>query len=145
MCGPSFVEGPLFSMDRVKLAGHGGIMEAAVEFSRLKSLITLQGEEELPYSVEQRYQQRLATLRTALRSEQHAYSLGAILISIGALSDPQLNRALSAQRKAESGKLLGEILLDMSLVSSSTLDHALSIQRSSAHRTSRTSESATHS
>jgi len=77
-----------------------------------------------------RYEDRLAVLRRTLRTETHSYPLGAILVSIGAVTDEQLNRALHVQSQSDSSKLLGELLVEMNVISQGKLSHALTIQRS---------------
>jgi|GEM_PF-2836659 len=55
--------------------------------------------------------------------------LGAILISIGKLTDAQLNLALSKQRRLPSRKPIGELLVEMGVIQDEALNHALSIQQ----------------
>ena len=105
-----------------------GSMEAAVEFERLLSLARNEQSNSTPSSVHRRYQQRLASLRAELKHEHHEVPLGAILVSIGALSDEQLNRALRVQSQSSTGQLLGEILVEMNVVARETLSHAVAIQ-----------------
>ena len=103
-------------------------METAVEFEKLRSLIRRESPTSMPGSVQSRYERRLVVLREKLRQEQHPYPLGAILVSVGAISDRQLNLALASQR--DSQKLLGELLVDFGFITHDALSHALSIQRS---------------
>jgi hypothetical protein len=103
-------------------------MEAAVEFEKLISLAKLEATGTMPKSVHMRYEERLAALRDTLKVQKHTYPLGAILVSIGALTDAQLNRALLAQRQSQPTKLLGEFLVELGFVSSEKLSHALAIQ-----------------
>jgi hypothetical protein len=105
-------------------------METAVEFERLRSLIKNEPTSSMPDSVRSRHEQRLALLRSKLKNEHHSYPLGAILVSVGAITDAQLNRALAAQRASRSSKLLGELLVDLGCIKPQMLDHALTIQRS---------------
>ncbi|MFC2079420.1 hypothetical protein ACFLSZ_05535 [Candidatus Bipolaricaulota bacterium] len=107
-------------------------MEAAVEFEKLMSLACLEPSDTMPNSVRKRYEMRLSSLRRALKSKRHAYPLGAILVSIGAVTDEQLNRALHAQEQSLSHKLLGELLVEMRLTSREKLSHAVGIQASIA-------------
>lgn len=107
-------------------------MEAAVEFEKLVSLAKLEETDTMPKSVRTRYEKRLAALRTTLQEQQHAYPLGAILVSIDAISDEQLNRALHAQENSHTQKLLGEFLVEMNLINREKLSHALTIQTSTA-------------
>jgi hypothetical protein len=103
-------------------------METAVEFEKLRSLIRRESATSMPGSVQLRYETRLTALREKLREEQHPYPLGAILVSVGAIDDRQLNLALASQRNSQ--KLLGELLVDLGFVTHDALSHALSIQRS---------------
>jgi hypothetical protein len=103
-------------------------MEAAVEFEKLISLAKLEASDAMPISVCTRYDERLSSLRRTLKSQRHTYPLGAILVSIGALTDGQLNRALLAQGQSHPTKLLGEFLVELGFVSSEKLSHALAIQ-----------------
>jgi len=64
--------------------------------------------------------------------------LGAILISIGVLTDAQLNLALARQRKLTTREPLGRLLVEMGVVKRTALEHALSIQQSVNLRSSRT-------
>lgn len=107
-------------------------MEAAVEFEKLVSLGKIEATGSMPRSVRIRYETRLATLRHALKSQRNAYPLGAILVSIGAITDEQLNRALHAQEESHSQKLLGEFLVELKLTDHEKLSHALAIQASVA-------------
>jgi len=61
-------------------------------------------------------------------------------VSIGALTDEQLNRALRSQQQSQSKKLLGEFLVEMDLMSREKLSHALAIQRSTSPQISRSSD-----
>jgi len=83
----------------------------------------------MPGSVRSRYERRLIALRNQLQEERHAYPLGAILVSLGAINDEQLNRALDRQRASATPRLLGELLVDLGCVKDEMLTHALSIQR----------------
>ncbi len=83
-----------------------------------------------------RYRERLEVLRKTLRVQRHEYPLGAILVSIGALTDDQLNTALAKQKQATSTPLLGELLVDMQLVSPERVAHALTIQCAAVTRVS---------
>lgn len=112
-----------------------GSMQVAAEFEKLQTLITHETIDTIPQSVCLRYEKRLDTLRKTLRSEEHAYPLGAILVSIGALTDEGLNRALHLQAQSDSPKLLGEFLVEMELISCEKLSHALMIQRTSTKPT----------
>jgi len=105
-------------------------MEVAVEFEKLLTLTKLEATDTIPRSVHTRYEKRLVALRQALKSQHHAYPLGAILVSIGAITDEQLNRALQAQQSSQTKKLLGEFLVEMNITSREKLSHALAIQRS---------------
>ncbi|MFC2095970.1 hypothetical protein ACFLSW_06015 [Candidatus Bipolaricaulota bacterium] len=67
-----------------------------------------------------------------MKSKRNAYPLGAVLVSIGAVTDEQLNQALHAQESSHSQKLLGEFLVELGLTSSGKLSHALAIQASIA-------------
>ena len=107
-------------------------MEATAEFDKLQSLAEREMKDAKPVSVHIRYEERLIALRHMLREQKHSYPLGAILVSIGAITDEQLNRALSAQTKSDTKKLLGEFLVDMGITSRETLSHALAIQTRSA-------------
>jgi translation initiation factor IF-2 len=107
-------------------------MEAAVEFEKLVSLAKLEATDTMPKSVRTRYEKRLAALRTTLQEQQHAYPLGVILVSIGAITDEQLSRALRAQESSHTQKLLGEFLVEMNFTSREELLHALAIQTSTA-------------
>ena len=107
-------------------------MEAAVEFEKLQLLIKLEATDGMPCSVRSRYEKRLVALRSTLQEQHHAYPLGAILVSIGAVTDEQLNRALHAQEQSHTKKLLGEFLVEMNLTSREKLSHALAIQLSAA-------------
>jgi len=107
-------------------------MEAAVEFEKLISLAKLETADGMPCSVRIRYEKRLVDLRQALKSQRHTYPLGAILVSIGAVTDEQLNRALRSQQCSQTKKLLGEFLVEMDLISSEKLSHALAIQTCTA-------------
>ena len=107
-------------------------MEAAVEFEKLLTLFKLEATDGMPCSVRSRYEKRLVVLRSTLHEQHHAYPLGAILVSIGAVTDEQLNRALQAQEGSQPKKLLGEFLVEMNLISREKLSHALAIQRSAA-------------
>jgi len=107
-------------------------MEVTVEFEKLLSLIKLEATDAMPKSVRMRYENRLAALRGTLQEQQHAYPLGAILVSIGAVTDEQLNRALLAQEGSQTKKLLGEFLVEMSITSREKLSQALAIQRSTS-------------
>jgi len=114
-------------------------MEAAVEFEKLTSLAALEATDSMPGSVCTRYNTRLAALRGTLQKQRHAYPLGAILVSIGAITDEQLNRALRSQQQSQTKKLLGEFLVEMDLISREKLSHALAIQGSTAPQTPRSS------
>ena len=114
-----------------------GSMQIAAEFERLQTLIQHEPSDTMPQSVRTRYEQRLNTLRGALHGESHFYPLGAILVSIGAVTDEQLNRALHAQSQSNTPKLLGEFLVEMDVISHDKLAHALSIQRSASSACSR--------
>jgi len=107
-------------------------MEAAVEFEKLQVLIKLEATDGMPCSVQSRYEKRLVVLRSTLQEQHHAYPLGAILVSIGAVTDEQLNHALHAQEQSQPKKLLGEFLVEMDFISRKKLSHALAIQTSSA-------------
>jgi hypothetical protein len=107
-----------------------GSMQIAAEFERLQTLIQHEPGDTMPQSVRTRYEQRFNTLRDALRSESHFYPWGAILVSIGAVTDEQLNRALHVQSQPNTPKLLGEFLVEMNVISHDKLAHALTIQRS---------------
>ena len=107
-------------------------MEAAVEFEKLVSLTNLEATGTMPRSVCLRYEERLKALRRTLQNEKHMYPLGAILVSIGAITDEGLNRALRAQGQSESKKLLGEFLVEMDITTREKLSHALSIQASTS-------------
>jgi hypothetical protein len=107
-----------------------GSMQIAAEFERLQTLIKHEAVDTMPQSVRTRYENRLATLRSALRNETHSYPLGAILVSIGAVTDEQLNNALHVQAQSDTPKLLGEFLVEMDIIESEKLSHALTIQRS---------------
>lgn len=107
-------------------------MEAAIEFEKLQVLIKLEATDEMPCSVRSRYEKRLAVLRSTLQEQHHAHPLGAILVSIGAVTDEQLDRALQAQQDSQPKKLLGEFLVEMNLISREELSHALAIQMSTA-------------
>ena len=107
-------------------------MEAAVEFEKLLSLRQLEKADGMPCSVHARYEKRLTTLRSTLQEQHHACPLGAILVSIGAVTDEQLNRALQAQEDSQPKKLLGEFLVEMDFTSREKLSHALAIQTSTA-------------
>ncbi len=84
----------------------------------------------MPDSVRSRYERRLIALRTQLQEEEHPYPLGAILVSVGAITDGQLNQALASQGATTPRKLLGEMLVDLGCIDTRVLAHALSIQRS---------------
>jgi len=114
-----------------------GSMQIAAEFDRLQTLIQHEPGDTMPQSVRARYEQRLNTLRDALRSESHFYPLGAILVSIGAVTDAQLNHALHVQSQSNIRKLLGELLVEMDVISHDKLAHALSIQQSASSAYSR--------
>jgi len=105
-------------------------MQIAAEFERLQTLIKHEPSDTMPQSVRTRYEQRLSTLRDALRNKSHSYPLGAILVSIGAVTDEQLNRALHVQSQSDTPKLLGEFLVEMNVINRDKLAHALAIQRS---------------
>lgn len=107
-----------------------GSLQVAAEFEKLQMLIKHEAVDSMPQSVQARYEQRLSALRTALRSESHTYPLGAILVSIGAVTDEQLNHALRIQSQSENPKLLGEFLVEMNIIGPEKLSHALTIQRS---------------
>ena len=109
-----------------------GSMQAAAEFEKLQNLIEHETVNRIPRSVRTRYERRLTTLRSTLQAETHTYPLGAILVSIGAITDEQLNRALRIQAQSDTQKLLGEFLVEMKLTSQEKLAHALTIQRSAA-------------
>ena len=110
-----------------------GSMQVAAEFERLQTLIKHETVDTMPQSVRMRYEKRLSTLRNTLRKEDHAYPLGAILVSIGAVTDEELNSALRLQVQSNNQKLLGEFLVEMEITSQEKLSHALTIQRSTAH------------
>lgn len=110
-------------------------MEAAVEFEKLLTLFELEATDGMPCSVRSRYEGRLLVLRSTLHEQQHVYPLGAILVSIGAVTDEQLNRALHAQVQSHTRKLLGEFLVELGFTSREKLSHALAIQASPAART----------
>ena len=110
-----------------------GSMQVAAEFEKLQTLIKHEAVDTMPQSVRTRYKKRLSTLRGILQKEDHAYPLGAILVSIGAVTDEELNRALRLQAQSNSQKLLGEFLVEMEFTSQEKLSHALTIQRSTAH------------
>lgn len=103
-------------------------MEAAVEFERILHLIKHEAGGTTPSTVHRRYADRLFELRSELRKQAHPSPLGAILVSIGAINEEQLNRALTKQQLSTPKKLLGEFLVEMHWVSEDTLSHALSIQ-----------------
>jgi hypothetical protein len=103
-------------------------MEAAAEFERLISLAKLETDDAIPKSVRTRYEEELVVLRQTLQAQHHAYPLGAILVSIGAINDEQLNCALHAQACSYTKKLLGEFLVEMGITSREKLSHALAIQ-----------------
>jgi hypothetical protein len=107
-------------------------MQIAAEFEKLQTLIKHEAVDTMPQSVRTRYEDRLSTLRNILREEAHTYPLGAILVSIGAVTDEQLNRALHAQAQSNNPRLLGEFLVEMEITSQEKLAHALTIQRSTA-------------
>lgn len=107
-------------------------MQVAAEFEKLQTLIKHEAVNTMPQSVRARYEKRLATLRSILRQEEHAYPLGAILVSIGAVTDEELNHALRLQTQSNTPKLLGEFLVEMEITSHEKLSHALAIQRSVA-------------
>ncbi len=107
-----------------------GNMQVAAEFEKLQTLIKHETVDAMPQSVRMRYEKQLSALRRALRCETHAYPLGAILVSIGAVTDAQLNHALRIQSQSETPKLLGEFLLEMNVIEPDKLSHALTIQRS---------------
>jgi len=105
-------------------------MQAAAEFERLKALIKYEAIDTMPRSVRARYEKRLAALRSKLRDEAHSYPLGAILVSIGAVTDEALNRALGFQTQSNTEKLLGELLVELNITNREKLSHALAIQQS---------------
>ncbi|MFC2083055.1 hypothetical protein ACFLSG_03350 [Candidatus Bipolaricaulota bacterium] len=107
-------------------------MEAAVELEKLVSLARTEALDKMPRLVRTRYEMRLTTLRQALKSQRSAYPLGAILVSIGAVTDEQLNHALHVQEESHSQKLLGEFLVELGLFDREKLSHALAIQASIA-------------
>ncbi|MBU1050172.1 hypothetical protein KKG90_09145 [Candidatus Bipolaricaulota bacterium] len=109
-----------------------GSMQTAAEFEKLQLLIKHEAVGSMPQSVRMRYEDRLAVLRRTLRTETHSYPLGAILVSIGAVTDEQLNRALRIQSQSNNPKLLGEFLVEMNIIGHDKLTHALTIQRSTA-------------
>ncbi|TFH08181.1 MAG: hypothetical protein E4H08_08235 [Candidatus Atribacteria bacterium] len=109
-------------------------MEATVEFERLVSMIRLESSEAIPAFVQSGYEMRLAALREKIKNERHPYPLGGILVSVGAITDRQLNQALASQGLSGSKKLLGEMLVEMNLVSRDKLTHALTIQHALARR-----------
>lgn len=103
-------------------------MEAVVEFERLQSLIQREASDTIPISTRMRYEARQEELRSALRGQKNAYPLGAILVSIGVITDRQLNHALLAQGESHATKLLGEMLVELKFVRREELTHALAIQ-----------------
>ncbi|MFC2079326.1 hypothetical protein ACFLSZ_05040 [Candidatus Bipolaricaulota bacterium] len=105
-------------------------MEPVVEFERLQSLIQREASDEMPMSVRMRYEARREELRSALQGKKNAYPLGAILVSIGAVTDRQLNHVLHEQENSHTNKLLGEFLIELGLTSRENLSHALAIQTS---------------
>jgi hypothetical protein len=107
-------------------------MEATVEFDRLVSLIERESSAQIPGSVLTRYAKRLEALREELQGQRHGYPLGAILVSVGAITDGELNQALVSQRDTGSKKLLGELLVEMHLITREKLTHALTIQHTLA-------------
>jgi|GEM_PF-1931829 hypothetical protein len=109
-----------------------GNMQIAAEFEKLQTLVKNEAVDTMPQSVRMRYEERLCALRHTLRTEEHSYPLGAILVSIGAITDEQLNRALHEQAQSSNPKLLGEFLIDMEITNQEKLAHALTIQRSTA-------------
>ena len=103
-------------------------MEPVVEFERLQSLLEHNESNMMPKSVQMRYKRRLTEVRSLLQEQRHTYPLGAVLESIGTITDKQLNHALEVQEKSLAGKLLGEILVELNLVRREELTHALAIQ-----------------
>jgi len=55
--------------------------------------------------------------------------VGAILRSVAALSNDQLNKALEIQKGEKKRRLLGEVLLDEGFVDEKTLRESLSVQK----------------
>ena len=55
--------------------------------------------------------------------------VGAILRSVAALSNVQLNKALEIQKGEKKRRLLGEVLLDEGFVDEKTLRESLSVQK----------------
>jgi len=55
--------------------------------------------------------------------------LGAILRSVAALSNDQLNKALEIQKGEKKRRLLGEVLLEEGFVDEKTLRETLSLQK----------------
>jgi len=60
---------------------------------------------------------------------QQRRKLGAILLSINALSKGQLSQALGLQRKNKEKRLLGEILLELGYIEEKTLKESLALQK----------------
>ena len=123
---------PLFIHTGLRHARNRGSMEATAEFNQLLLQAEREMEDAPSISVRTRYEERLVALRKILQQQKHSYPLGAILVSIGAITDEQLNRALSAQTSSHTNKLLGEFLVDMGITSREKLSHALAIQSRSA-------------
>jgi len=103
-------------------------MQATVEFEQILMLIKHEASDTTPSSVYLRYKKRLTELRSELRMQAHVTPLGAILVAIDALSDEQLNLALTKQQLSTPKKLWGEFLIEMRWISQDALAHALSIQ-----------------
>ena len=107
-------------------------MKPVAEFERVRTLLTQQSTASTSDSASSQYEKRLKALRQTLRQERHEYPLGAILVSIGAITDRELNCALSAQHHSKHGRLLGELLLEMNFVHQDELSHALAIQHAAS-------------
>ena len=63
---------------------------------------------------------------------QQRRRLGAILLSINALSKDQLSQSLGLQRKEKKKRLLGEILLQLGHIEEKTLNETLALQKTKA-------------
>jgi len=107
-------------------------MKPVAEFERVRTLLTQQSTASASDSALSQYEKRLKALRQTLRQERHEYPLGAILVSIGAITDRELNRALSAQHHSKQERLLGELLVEMGLIHNKQLTHALAIQHAAS-------------
>ncbi len=101
---------------------------AVLEFEEVRQEYAAEDARGIPMSVREWYEKALSEMRRKIREardDKQGKKLGDLLIETGAVTQEQLQTALTRQQQNGSRELLGEVLLSLGTIRESDLISAL--------------------